>query len=288
MCDEVMCVGGTLWAVVSWWGRPDVEGTADTQGVNTDLALPLVVAAAERSWTGDSEGRERERVKEGMRIAFHLEPYPGRTAASVREDVAYLSSKFGDSVALLRGTNDRPVYFVYDSYHVSPRDWATLLTPEGAESVRGSSLDGVFVGLWLTRSDGTPLEMGGFDGGYTYFASPGTSHGADPRNWRDIASEAAARGLMFIPSVGPGYNDTKIRPWNAAATRSREGGRAYARAWSAALGAGPAAVTITSYNEWGEGTQIEPAAARRPGYATYRAVGTDWGDGRRDELNDSF
>ena len=54
---------------------------------------------------------------------------------------------------------------------------------DGAESVRGGALDGVFIGLWLTRSDGTPLEMGGFDGGYTYFASPTTSHGADPDNW---------------------------------------------------------------------------------------------------------
>ena len=125
--------------------------------------------------------------------------------------------------------------------------------------------------LPASRSEGAPLEMGGFDGGYTYFASPTTSYGADPRNWREMSEEAAARGLMFIPSVGPGYNDTKIRPWNSAATRSREGGRAYARAWRAALKADPAAVTITSYNEWGEGTQIEPAEARL-GYVPYRTV----------------
>jgi hypothetical protein len=41
--------------------------------------------------------------------------------------------------------------------------------------------------------------------------------------------------------------------------------------WRAALGARADVVTITSYNEWAEGTQIEPAAWRptRPGYLTY-------------------
>lgn len=159
--------------------------------------------------------------------------------------------------------------------------------------MRGGALDGVFIGLWLTRGDGAPLETGGFDGGYTYFASPATSHGADPRNWRDMSEEAAARGLMFVPSVGPGYNDTKIRPWNGAATRSREGGGAYARAWRSALRADPSAVTITSYNEWGEGTQIEPAEGGRRAYVAYerdaaREARRDGGAGKMDvaRLND--
>ena len=37
-------------------------------------------------------------------------------------------------------------------------------------------------------------------------------------------------------------------------------------------------MTITSYNEWGEGTQIEPAAADRLGYARYDAP-LDKGEG---------
>ena len=62
-----------------------------------------------------------------------------------------------------------------------------------------------------------------------------------------------------MTSVGPGYDDTRIRPWNAHNTRSRERGAYYERQWRAALEAAPHAVSITSYNEWGEGTQIEPA-----------------------------
>jgi hypothetical protein len=43
--------------------------------------------------------------------------------------------------------------------------------------------------------------------------------------------------------------------------------------WQSALRASPQLVTITSYNEWHEGTQIEPARATG-GYLTYDGA---WG-----------
>jgi hypothetical protein len=55
------------------------------------------------------------------------------------------------------------------------------------------------------------------------------------------------------------YNDTLIRPWNAHHSRGRLEGRYYERMWKKAMKAAPHVVSITSYNEWGEGTQIEPA-----------------------------
>jgi hypothetical protein len=44
--------------------------------------------------------------------------------------------------------------------------------------------------------------------------------------------------------------------------------------WRSALRARPDSVTITSYNEWNEGTQIEPASSDpvRPGYLTYEGA----------------
>lgn len=106
---------------------------------------------------------------------------------------------------------------------------------------------------WLVLHLRTPA------GFYTYFASDAVSYGADPRNWAGLSSWAQQHGKLFIASVGPGYDDTRIRPWNAAATRPRQGGAVYRRSWDAALAVQPWAVSITSYNEWGEGTQIEPA-----------------------------
>lgn len=33
--------------------------------------------------------------------------------------------------------------------------------------------------------------------------------------------------MIFIPSVGPGYDDRRIRPWNVENTRNREDGKYY-------------------------------------------------------------
>ena len=46
---------------------------------------------------------------------------------------------------------------------------------------------------------------------------------------------------------------------NAENTRDRENGGYYDRMFRAAVDASPDVVFITSFNEWGEGTQIEPA-----------------------------
>ena len=44
--------------------------------------------------------------------------------------------------------------------------------------------------------------------------------------------------------------------------KPRRNGATYDSMWKAAISAGADAVTITSYNEWHEGTQIEPARRR--------------------------
>jgi len=122
--------------------------------------------------------------------------------------------------------------------------------------------------LYLDRRDFGFVERVGMDGAYTYFASDGFTEGSTPSMWQTAALEFRDAGKLFVPSVGPGYKDTGIRPWNYMNTKDREGGAYYERMWRAAMEAEPFAITITSYNEWGEGTQIEPArphsAARGP------------------------
>ena len=113
-------------AQASWWGPSGRERSSDTQGVSTDSALPALLAAA---------------AAEGSAVALHLEPYPGRSAHSVREDLRYLVDTYGSSPGLLR-IEGRLVHYVYDSYHIAPADWAELLAPGGEHSVRGTDLDG--------------------------------------------------------------------------------------------------------------------------------------------------
>ena len=115
-------------------------------------------------------------------------------------------------------------------------------------------------------------------------------------------SPRACSGLMYagvpiaapvrVPAsssnLGPGY-DARLATRHEV-VRERNDGRTYDRMWKTALRAGADIVTITSYNEWQEGTQIEPAriAVGKPNYEgawektgvaaqrAYLAATTEW------------
>jgi len=109
------------------------------------------------------------------------------------------------------------------------------------------------------------MVKGGFDGFYTYFAANDFTYGSSWKNWKSLSSFAKKNHLLFVPSVGPGYIDTRVRPWNGKTTKERHNGKYYTVAWKSAILANPSLISITSFNEWHEGTQIEPAIPK-----TYR------------------
>jgi glycoprotein endo-alpha-1,2-mannosidase len=82
-----------------------------------------------------------------------------------------------------------------------------------------------------------------------------------------FCKRATNAGIACSPSVGPGYNASRATPDHRV--RSRRAGTTYDGMWRAAIASRPDRITITSYNEWHEGTQIEPA--RRRGSTIYGA-----------------
>lgn len=71
---------------------------------------------------------------------------------------------------------------------------------------------------------------------------------------------------MFFPSVSPGCAESQTKP---ALTRHRSRGHYYQSAWRSALATGAAGVSITSFNDWPSGTQIEPAVQKLTPHFTY-------------------
>jgi hypothetical protein len=198
-----LAAAGVDEIVSSWWGRGSVE----------DERLPLVAAAA--------------RLRR-IEVAVHLEPYRGRTAASVADDVAYL-----------RRLGVRDVY-VYRPRDVSATEWTAL----------NGRLDGMR--MFAQTAQAGFAARAGFDGVYTYDT---VVYGGE--KFRRLCDEARAMGLLCAPSVGPGYDARAATP--DPHVKLRRNGATYDSMWRAAIGAGADLVTITSYNEWNEGTQIEPA-----------------------------
>ena len=215
------------------------------KGVNTDLVVRDLLKAA------DIDGR--------MKIAFHLEPYHSRSVESVRDDMEYIINNYGHHSCLYRGLDGRPVFYVYDSYHIYPAQWTRLLSESGDLSIRGTHLDAWVLGLWLHHFHGRDLKDSNFDGIYTYFGTDGFSYGSTSSNWESICEYCERKDMICNLSVGPGYNDTLIRPWNSHNERSRNDGEYYNQMWKRAHQAAPRVVSVTTFNEWGEGTQIEPA-----------------------------
>ena len=191
---------------VSWWGRGSPE----------DGRLALVVAEARR---------------DGLAVAIHLEPYVGRTVASVVDDLTYLRG-FGIST-----------FYIYRPFDLPIADWAAAepqLHAGGTTLFAQTALPGL-------------AASAGFDGVYTYDI---VTYGGEM--FARYCDEAHRLGLLCAPSVGPGYDarrgsgDPRVKP--------RRDGSTYDAMWRAAIAAHPDGITITSFNEWQEGTQIEPAA----------------------------
>jgi hypothetical protein len=201
--------------VSSWWGSGSPE----------DERLPAVRRVAQRF---------------GLRLAVQLEPYNGRSIASIAGDLQHLRAL---------GVHDVYVYRATDF-------------PAGAWAALDLRLSGLRV-FAQTGYVGFAANAG-FAGFYTYDI---LTYGGE--KFERLCSEAHARGLLCAPSVGPGY-DAKFATGDPR-IKSREDGATYDSMWRAALAADPDLVTITSYNEWSEGTQIEPA---KPGgrYESYNGA----------------
>jgi hypothetical protein len=131
-------------------------------------------------------------------------------------------------------------FYVYDADREPATDWAEAL----------ADLDGVRV-FGHTHLVGR-AKAAGFDGFYTYDVATWNGN-----SFARICSQARRAGLLCAPSVGPGY-DARLSTEDGL-VKPRLSGATYDRMWRAAVRSQADVVTITSYNEWQEGTQIEPA-----------------------------
>lgn len=240
---------------LSWYP----PGQADEHGPQSDRIVPALL---------------EEALTFGLKICLHIEPYEGRNVTNLRKHLHYVLETYGSHPAyykISRGSRSLPLFYIYDSYRITTSEWQRLLTVNGDLSVRNTMLDAMFIGLLVEYKHRFDIKKAGFDGFYTYFASNGFSYGSSWKNWKSLASYAFKNSLIFIPSVGPGYMDTRVRAWNGKNTQPRRNGVYYETAWRMALSSPAKLVSVTSFNEWHEGTQIEPAIPMKCGNYTYES-----------------
>jgi hypothetical protein len=185
----------------------------------------------------------------GLAMAVHLEPYDGRLISTVEADIDHL-----------RALGITRVY-VYRPFDIAASDWADLKARQPD------------IQLFAQTTLAGKAAAAKFDGIYTYDV---LLWGGD--TFSRLCTQAHRVGLLCLPSVGPGYDATRATA--DLRVKPRRDGATYDSMWRAAISSGADGVTITSYNEWHEGTQIEPArppAGRGPASAHFQSYDGAYG-----------
>jgi glycoprotein endo-alpha-1,2-mannosidase len=231
---KMIAKAGINAVFLTWWGKDHF----------TAKSIPVILDEAKKA---------------GVKVGFQIEPYGNRSPLTVKADVKYLIDTYGKHPAFYYSEQKKPLFFVYDSYLSKATEWSDVLSPAGSSTIRKTLYDADFMGLWVNDNEHQFFKDSGFDGFYTYFVSKVFRYGSNPNNWAKMQEWAVQNNKIFIPCVGPGYIDERIRPENSANTQSRDNGAYYDDYWKKAIAVKSPYVAITSFNEWHEGTQIEPA-----------------------------
>jgi glycoprotein endo-alpha-1,2-mannosidase len=225
---------GITGLIASWWGR----------GTYEDQAVPLLLKCAEQKhfsitiyWEA-ADGKGRQQIDNAV------------------ADLTYVLTRYGTNSAFLKVAG-KPVIFVYGRVmgQVPFASWPEIIRRARAKA-----------GDFLLIADGySERNASLFDGLHTYniCGSVKSKTPTELRAWAatyyaDAVKFAREHNRIACVTVIPGYDDTKIRKPGLKADRLD--GQVYRVLWEEAIKVKPDWVLITSWNEWHEGSEIEPSS----------------------------
>ncbi|MEM7539857.1 MAG: endo-1,3-alpha-glucanase family glycosylhydrolase, partial [Chloroflexota bacterium] len=155
----------------------------------------------------------------------------------------------------------RPLLFFWRPHMYTVATWSQIR----------SQTDPAYSSIWISEGiDVSYLSV--FDGHHLYSNTWNPPSDLTYTNQKFAQRVSNARqqygGYKYwVSTVMPGYNDVLIRP-NDGFAHSRANGDYYAQSWQAAILSKPDWIVITSFNEWPEGTYIEPSVKYGSQYLT--------------------
>jgi len=225
--------------IVSWWGHGDYS----------DAAMAKILDVCQRH---------------GLNACIYYETVPRpQTPLTAAEDIVKALNKYGKHPAHLK-INNKPVVFVYGRalQELGLAGWLEVI------EIVNANYQGGFVAIGDQFSGGAAHI---FDGLHTYNTA-GPLKGRDPTAARKWAAETYPAWVKLADraekicaiTVIPGYDDTKIRKPGLAVERYN--GELYRSQWEEAIKADPHWILVTSFNEWHEGSEVEPSAEYKEQY----------------------
>jgi glycoprotein endo-alpha-1,2-mannosidase len=226
---------GVTGFVVSWMG--------DSQDGHE---LDLVVRAAEATGGTATIVLETDAANAALDSRLPTDP------ALVRDWLSQAVER-ADSPAFLR-EGDVPVVFVWQTDRLAASTWKAILD-ELAAAGKPVRLVG----------DGDDAAHGGVTwGSYRYDANRpldqlGTDNQYAALGVRARAASGATGTRLYAATVSPGYEDRRLTGLLLNRVDRGRNGERYVGTWDAAELADPDWILVTSWNEWYEGTSIEPS-----------------------------
>ena len=223
--------------VCSWWGRQDP----------TDKAIRLLLERA---------------PAHGLSVCIYWErllPQPDKLAASA--DLAYLLQTFREKPGYLK-INNKPVFFFYSGVCQSlpAPEWEVALSLTLTRFPTG------FVPIGAGERLADALLWDGLHSLDLVTPMPEQNAAGSARilhERSEAANQLAHRlGHLSVETVIPGYDERKPNATSGLAGRkkvAREEGALYRALWSQAIADAPDWILLDSFNQWHNGTEIEPS-----------------------------
>ena len=185
-----------------------------------------------------------------MKFSIFLQNYPEKENKTISNDIEYIIRKWMQHSNYLKN-DGRPMVFVKEPFKT--QIFHAINNFRGKNNI-------FFVSTFSQLEDIAHSVDYNFEAVCALPNYQFSTYSAKYDKWKNLQKEAHDRGLIFFPVVSPGYNiSITSNGLTQMKLKSRKGGDKYQAMFSEALNTNDGIIIINSYNDWIEGTNIEPA-----------------------------